>query len=289
MTEKKPMAAVLATIMGEVGRVEKKGKISGSVSYKFARDTDVLEAVTPKMAEAGIVLVPEHQELLSMEPTLSGRQIIANIKTGWLVTDGVDALRFETFGQGADSGDKALPKAQSNARKYAFFMLYHIVTGDDPDQHARDYQQPGQARRPEAQPRPSPAPASPSDATIRTRYMWAERRGWSDDALDDAAIAATGKSVMDLDSLDWQLFAATIKDGPIEQAAEAPLTAAEPEAGAAGTSPAPAEPPQRGTEEYGALDARGKAQARSYWATKALEERQPEPINPEPETLGLTA
>lgn len=146
-TTRQPLAAVLARIMGEVGRIEKKGKITSQgsgPSYKFARDSDVLEAVTPKMAEAGIVMVPEHIELLSMGMNMRETQVIANIKTSWHVTDGTDSLRFETLGQGQDSGDKALPKAQSNARKYAFFMLYHIVTGDDPDQHASDSDQPGQ-------------------------------------------------------------------------------------------------------------------------------------------------
>ena len=142
MTEQ-TLAARLAKIMGEVGPIAKKGKITSSGSgptYKFARDSDVMEAVTPKMAEAGIVMIPEHVELLSMGLSLSEKQFIGNIKTSWHVTDGNESLRFETFGQGADTGDKALPKAQSNARKYAFFMLYHIVTGDDPDHYASEAQ-----------------------------------------------------------------------------------------------------------------------------------------------------
>jgi hypothetical protein len=170
MTTEQTLAFRLARIMGEVGRVEKKGKITSQGSgptYKFARDSDVMEAVTPKMAEAGIVMIPEHVELLSMGLSLSEKQFIGNIKTSWHVTDGKESLRFETFGQGADTGDKALPKAQSNARKYAFFMLYHIVTGDDPDYHG-SYEQPERGERApkrEAQP-PSrsaaPAPVQPT-------------------------------------------------------------------------------------------------------------------------------
>jgi hypothetical protein len=166
------MAASLAKIMGDVGRIEKKGQITSQGSgptYKFARDSDVLEKVGPMMAEAGIVMVPEHQELLSVTPSLSGKQLIANIKTGWLVTDGKESIRFETFGQGADSGDKALPKAQSNSRKYAFFMLYHIVTGDDPDQHASD----------EPTRRPRPRPAQPDGALRDAVTRAAAEHGFS--------------------------------------------------------------------------------------------------------------
>jgi hypothetical protein len=139
----------------------------------------------------------------------------------------------------------------------------------------------------------SPVPASAtqagvlSDATIRIRYNWAERHGWSGEALDDVAIAASGKTPMEMDSLDWQLFAATIKDGPNATPAVAGEQA-EPEADQAVLS-APAEPPRSGTDEYKALDVRGKAQARSYWATKDLEGRQKAPLNPEQTILPVEA
>lgn len=145
------LAVRLARIMGALGPVEKKGKISSQGSgpnYKFARDADVLEAVIPAMAADGIVMVPEHMELLSIGPNLRETQLLANIKVNWHVTDGIESIRFETFGQGQDGGDKALPKAQTNSRKYALFMLYHIVTGDDPDTNASDH--PVRDRWPEA-------------------------------------------------------------------------------------------------------------------------------------------
>lgn len=252
MTDKKPMAAVLAGIMGEVGRIEKKGKITSKgdgPSYKFARDSDVLEAVTPKMAEAGIVLIPEHQELLSIEPSLSGRQLIANIKTGWIVTDGSETLRFETFGQGADSGDKALPKAQSNARKYAFFMLYHIVTGDDPDQHASDGESDGRtyaprrATRPEAQPQSTPASAQYRRQELAD--VMAEKHLDNDSVLTYAAAIGipADERPMSNASMDRLIEAirthGSSQELQMEQAADAPPAAAEPEAGSVSPAPAP--------------------------------------------------
>jgi hypothetical protein len=157
------LAVRLARIMGALGPVAKKGKVTSQGSgptYKFARDADVLEAVIPEMAKEGIILVPEHTELLSMGPNLRETQLLANIRTDWHVTDGVESIRFETFGQGQDSGDKALPKAQTNSRKYALFMLYHIVTGDDPDVHASEpIEQSGRGARPSRDTGPAPAPA----------------------------------------------------------------------------------------------------------------------------------
>jgi hypothetical protein len=133
------LAGRLAEIMGSIGGVEKKGKITSTGSgptYKFARDADVLLTVIPKMAAAGIVMVPEHVELISIVLNMRETQQIATVKVHWLVTDGTEELRFESLGMGQDSGDKSLPKAQTNARKYGLFMLLHIVTGDDPDEWA---------------------------------------------------------------------------------------------------------------------------------------------------------
>ena len=150
MTDHKvTLAARIAMIMGAIGGVEKKGKISSQgngPTYKFARDSDVLLAVIPKLAADGIVMVPEHIDLLSVDLNLRGTQQIATVKAHWLVTDGVEELRFESLGMGQDSGDKSLPKAQTNARKYGLFMLLHIVTGDDPDQWSSDVEDTGPAR-----------------------------------------------------------------------------------------------------------------------------------------------
>lgn len=50
---------------------------------------------------------------------------------------------------------------------------------------------------------------------------------------------------------------------------------------------APAEPPHPGSDEYKALQVGDKAKARAYWAQKDAEEREPQPMNPEPEPLEM--
>jgi hypothetical protein len=129
-------------------------------------------------------------------------------------------------------------------------------------------------------PAPVPAPASqdgkPSDAVIKIRYGWANDRGWTDDALEEAAIAATGMTPMEMTSLDWQLFAAAVvKAGPtpgvtqttlpIEQEASTGTLASEEPAAGDSPSPAPV-PPKPGTNAYRALpDGGARADARDYW------------------------
>ncbi len=117
--------------------------------------------VVPRLAEAGIILIPETTDIIENSPSMSGKQMVVTIKTGWLVTNGIASLRFQTFGMGADSGDKGLPKAQTNARKYALLMLLHLATGDDPDEHASSEARPRPAER---QPKP---PSGPTEGELK--------------------------------------------------------------------------------------------------------------------------
>lgn len=284
----------LARIMSEVRYVEKKGKITSQgsgPSYKFARDVDVLDAVAPKLAEAGIVMVPEHTELLSISPNLRETQLIANIRTAWHVTDGHDSIRFETLGQGQDAGDKALPKAQSNARKYAFFMLFHIVTGDDPDQHASEQPEPGsrgqrgrvdagQSRAGSTAPAPAPQ-RSPEEQQLLDRILATPGMGHARMSLMADAVGVPKGQHATADQLREMI--ARFIDQPA-----APVTVGdEPEPAASPRGEAPAaptledvlavtggelEPPKPGTDAYKALPTgTERAAARKYWDAQKAE------------------
>jgi hypothetical protein len=286
MTEQS-MAARLARIMGDVGRVEKKGKITSQGSgptYKFARDADVLEKVGPMLADAGIVIVPEHTEVLSIEPSMSGKQFIANIKTAWHATDGKESIRFETLGQGADSGDKALPKAQSNARKYAFFMLFHIVTGDDPDHYVSE--QPQRDERPARSEASAPKAAkTPAGAQYRRDDLL---KVMTQHNLDLAALEIYANMVgipkgqratneqMDrlIDAIEHPeaVIDAAPEDGATEGAQEGspaapsnqPATAGDGR-GDAESPPSASPPPKPGTDEFDLLSSKERLAARAWW------------------------
>lgn len=215
------LAGRLAEIMGSIGGVEKKGKITSTGSgptYKFARDADVLLTVIPKMAAAGIVMVPEHVDLISVVLNMRETQQIATVKVHWLVTDGTEELRFESLGMGQDSGDKSLPKAQTNARKYGLFMLLHIVTGDDPDEWASGAEE-------VRTPAPRPVPARPDAVqVIRDRVIdILHERHLDADALqpyaDKVGIVKGERATLE----QWQAILALIERGSSEAPAE-PVT-----------------------------------------------------------------
>jgi hypothetical protein len=274
--ERTPLAARLAKIMGEAGRIPKRGQIrstGGGPSYNFARDPDILDAVIPAMSEAGIMLVPEQARIESVEPTASGKQMIVTLHVQWLVTDGVEEIRFQTFGMGADSGDKAAPKAQTNARKYALLMLLHLATGDDPDEHG-SIEQPGRGERaPAAGRRSGSSPAMTPDPVSQLKGQIAEYAREHHLGLDDIQRAADAVGVPKGTTATEEQLRAILghlsgsgatsdvvapKEPTIEDVLEA--------------SGGELVPPKPGTPEYDALPSGvERASARVYWDARPEE------------------
>ena len=292
------LAGRIAAIMGSIGGVEKKGKISSQgsgPSYKFAADPDVLKVVIPKLAADGIVMIPEHMDLLSIQPNMRDTQMIATVKAHWLVTDGVEELRFESLGMGQDSGDKSLPKAQTNARKYGLFMLLHIVTGDDPDQWSSD-----------ADEHRTPVQRQPPDPRHRLAAVASEHKVTAARLEQLAAAVGVPKGEHATAAQIEQIIGLILIETPQESVPEAsggqqlqgslvdPAAAppAAPEQPASGNGPQSPEvpvaadseagpslqevlaaagpgaevlPPRPGEDAYKALDPRDKAAARAYW------------------------
>jgi hypothetical protein len=114
-----------------------KDKANAQQHYKYASSDAVLERANPAFVAAGLATVYELQ-ILDRQPRTTGaggmwelctvlaRLTIIDAETGASIqTDGI--------GQGYDGGDKALSKAQTQARKYALLLALNISTGDDPE------------------------------------------------------------------------------------------------------------------------------------------------------------
>jgi hypothetical protein len=125
----------LAKIMGELGQFEKKGYNSFQ-KYYFVRAEDVTGAISPKLAKAGILLVPA---MVSIQ-----RYPVGDKSTGTLIEWGmnfVDSLTGETlsckwWSEAVDTGDKGINKAATQAVKY--FLLKFFLAGDDQDSDETD-------------------------------------------------------------------------------------------------------------------------------------------------------
>jgi hypothetical protein len=144
---------------------------------------------------------------------------------------------------------------------------------------------------------PAPAPANKRDVLIEVM----KAKGLGIDALEEyATLLKIPKGQAATDAQLDLLIAAVRGHGTneplvIESGAAVesppdsgqPASAVEPEAGVPAAPPAI--PPKPNTTEYKALDAMDKANARAYWAEERAAERERPPMNPERETLGLSA
>lgn len=130
----KGLHAKLAEVMKAVGYVAKTGQ-NTSQGYKFVEAAAVADKVRDEFARLGITMIPTTVDIVESGLTPSGKQRLAIIRTTWMVTDSESGqyATFQSLGSGADSGDKAEPKAQTNAMKYGLLMAFQIPTGDDPE------------------------------------------------------------------------------------------------------------------------------------------------------------
>lgn len=128
----------LATIMGELGNVEKKG-FNKAQNYRFVRESDVVAALVPLLAKNHIILhtsITSH-DMRPLYQTGSGSQMwltTITVDGTWIDGDSGETLPAATFmGYGADTGDKGIYKAMTGCEKYMLMKGFLISTGDDPE------------------------------------------------------------------------------------------------------------------------------------------------------------
>lgn len=122
----------------ECGYVQKKGQMTGVASYKFAKETDFIEAIRPVMIANGLTISPmgiaqlHHDQYQNKSGTPTNR--IVGVFTFRLSHTSGESMEVAALGEGVDTGDKASYKAATGALKYALRQTMLIETGDDPDE-----------------------------------------------------------------------------------------------------------------------------------------------------------
>jgi hypothetical protein len=165
----------------EVGYVQRTGRItSGPAQYRYAGEAEFIAEIRPALAKHGLFLIPSR--VVSRETTEGAtRSGAASFTTRLTMAytiyheSGGDSIHIETAGEGADTGDKDMPKAMTNAYKYALRQAFCIETGDDPDDTpSEQYERPASSPRqqpPKPQPKPAAkAPDHHSDEVDHHRY-----------------------------------------------------------------------------------------------------------------------
>lgn len=201
MASKSSLHAKLITIREALnGAIEKTGD-NKTLRFAYAEAVEVGRQFVEQATPLGITMVPTVCEVVDIRPSVTGKQHVVTVKTTWQITDAEtgETINVESLGQGADNSDKAAPKAQTNAMKYAILMLLQTVA-DDPEQ---DEEKPARKKRTEPREEKQTDDQVVEDAAsdklkrkVRARQKEVEL---DDFQLKALAAAATGKK----SSKDW--------------------------------------------------------------------------------------
>lgn len=129
----------LATIRGSFGHIEKTGQNSGvGGGYKFVEAQVVARKFVEAASAVNVTMLPVGGRVIDHYKSISEKQHVIDLEMTWRITDGDsgECVDVVSYGQGADNSDKALPKAQTNAMKYAILLLLQVA-GDDPEKDAK--------------------------------------------------------------------------------------------------------------------------------------------------------
>lgn len=139
-TEPRGLHAKLAEVMAEADRIPKAGVAPAAMGgFKFVQVGDAADAIRKALGSRGVSMLPSAIDVVgeAEHATSSGKTMTTlTVRTTWTLVDGEtgQTATIQSLGAGADMGDKAAPKAQSNAMKYALLMGFLLSTGDDPEQ-----------------------------------------------------------------------------------------------------------------------------------------------------------
>ena len=132
------LAAKLAKILGEVGKVPKDGK-NEFHGYDYVTESALFYAVRDKLAAAGVFVFTstesQHVEIVKEEDKDGKTRTTAltTVVTKHTFADGESGESFSvnSQGQGVDVGDKGGYKAITGAMKYFIYKNFMVPTAED--------------------------------------------------------------------------------------------------------------------------------------------------------------
>ena len=158
--------AKIAAVSAELAQVGiSKGRKNEQQGYRFRGIDDVLNALAPMLANAGLVILPRCLSRSSTERQTAkgGTLFYVVVEAAFDFVAAVDGSvhTVVTFGEAMDSADKATNKAMSAAYKYAAILAFCIpLVGEDAD--AVTHEVTGQ------RPAPVTRPVTPESPSVRT-------------------------------------------------------------------------------------------------------------------------
>jgi hypothetical protein len=196
----------IAAVQGALSKlgIAKHKAASGGVNYAFRGIDAVYGALSPLLAEHGLIIIPRvlSRECVDRQSKNGGALFYVSLQVEFDFVSAVDGSKHTacTYGEAMDSSDKATNKAMSAAYKYAAFMTFAIPTEGDNDADATQHEVEPRQQRPKALDVPL---CSAADVTRITELAAAADTAL--DAIKDAYL------VKDLAALNADQAAAAIK------------------------------------------------------------------------------
>lgn len=157
----------LAEVYAIVERIPKKGTAPAEMGgYPFVQVGDAADPIRKALGERHLTMLPAAIEIVGQSEHTDSRQRIVttcDVRVTWTIADGEsgESATLQSMGSGQDRGDKYVPKALTNAMKYAILLGFLLPTGDDPERDRTDDRTPRAAPR-SAPSSPAGAPAEPT-------------------------------------------------------------------------------------------------------------------------------
>jgi hypothetical protein len=145
-TAKKNVFQLISQVQGELAKegVDKGGD-NKAQGYKYRRIEDVYNAISEKMAKAGLVCVPQvtGRDEKTFKTSRGNTMMHVVLQVQFVfhsMHDPESSVIAAAIGEGMDTGDKATNKAMSAAHKYALLTTFTIPTegvmdSEDGNQH----------------------------------------------------------------------------------------------------------------------------------------------------------
>jgi hypothetical protein len=150
----------LAQVMYEAERIPKHGKAPAAMGgYPFVQVGDAADYIRKALAAQVITMMPTHVQVVGQvdRPTKAGGSMTTvDLIVDWTLTDGDtgETIVIQSFGAGADGGDKYSGKASTSAMKYALLSGFLLSTGEDTELSGAEAARP----HPDASSSPDPEP-----------------------------------------------------------------------------------------------------------------------------------
>lgn len=146
--EKLSLHRKLAQVMHEAERIPKNGRAPQVMGgYPFVQVGDAADYIRKALAAHLITMMPTNVQVVGQvdrQTKNGGTMTTVDLITTWTLTDGEsgETIQIQSFGAGADGGDKYSGKASTSAMKYALLTGFLLSTGDDTEAHASPEQVP---------------------------------------------------------------------------------------------------------------------------------------------------